>query len=732
MSPDRSHHPDNSCENRPEDEFDAYLTATRAAFIEDLGSLLDLTTSATEATHPATYAALINDLSQVLDLDTSLAAILAHPDSPSSAVETPPSVASDASELDDWIAEFEAREQDFEVDTATRTGPLQRPVTIVDRPPATTPTAPAGDARAEPGLVATGVLGPYRLLSRLGTGGMGEVWRALDTNNDREVAVKVLGAGLGTDPGYAARFRREAALAARLNAPNIVPIHNYGEIDGRLFIEMQLITGTDLAALIATRGPLDPARAIEVIGDVAAALDAAHAEGLVHRDVKPSNVLISTNGGTEHAYLIDFGLARALDGTSSVSQAGALIGTLAYMAPERFGVSGGDHRGDVYALACTLFEALTGQAPFAPPDGAESLASCIDAHLHRPPPAPSAGDATIPAALDAVIARGMAKDPDERYPSAGALMVDARAAIATRLNPHRTDHGAPHSRGRPDAKTRPDAPPPNIGTAPGFSISDTFTAVGLRSRQDMLLALEVGNWPLVLHHDLQLANDQSHTAAMLRAVLRLVAHSMRLQAEARPLDAWNKLGEAAYLLPPAHRGPPAQPGGAPIAVPTPDLRHNASFAEELTWQTARLVWREQSELADLRRKFASGLMKPSEELVEACIEHLSWIEFDPFARSEAVRPSARKDKAIVNVFRDSRSALLERATRLRQFANPAAQAMNESVWRDIGGHSKLVTTTLSQLAGRVRPTAGSATDSPSDVPARLGRLRAWEYARSAA
>jgi serine/threonine-protein kinase len=139
--------------------------------------------------------------------------------------------------------------------------------------------------------------GPYRLLARLGAGGMGEVWRARDTRTDREVAIKRLHPALAGDPSFVAGFRREAALAAKLNHPAIVPIHSYGEIDDQLYIEMPLLAGTDLTALIARDGPLGPARAVEVIAQVAEALDTAHAAGLVHRDVKPSNVMVQARRG---------------------------------------------------------------------------------------------------------------------------------------------------------------------------------------------------------------------------------------------------------------------------------------------------------------------------------------------------------------------------------------------------------------------------------------------------
>ena len=210
------------------------------------------------------------------------------------------------------------------------------------------------------------VFGPYRLDTLIGRGGMGEVHRAYDTRRERFVALKRLLRELAADEQYRSRFQRESALAAKLNDPHIVPIHDYGEIDGQLFIDMPLVDGTDLDGLVDREGPLAPARAVGIVDQVADALDVAHGAGLVHRDVKPSNTLIThPRADRDFVYLIDFGIARAV-GSTSISQTGSVIGTPAYMAPERF-EGDGDHRGDVYALACMLYAALTGRPPFEPP-----------------------------------------------------------------------------------------------------------------------------------------------------------------------------------------------------------------------------------------------------------------------------------------------------------------------------------------------------------------------------
>ena len=270
--------------------------------------------------------------------------------------------------------------------------------------------------------------GRYRLVELLGRGGMGDVWRAYDTVTDRVVAVKVLPAHLANDQTFQERFRREARAAAGLNNPHVVPIHDFGEIDGRLFVDMRLIEGEDLGTLLG-RGPLPPARAIRVVEQIASALFAAHRIGLVHRDVKPSNILVTED---DFAYLIDFGIARAA-GEAGLTDTGAAVGTWAYMAPERFSTGSADARADVYALTCVLFEALTGELPFP----ARSLEQIATAHMLTPPPKPSARLPQIPSEMDRVITTGMAKEPDQRYPSTKDLATAARAAAGAPQDPTR-------------------------------------------------------------------------------------------------------------------------------------------------------------------------------------------------------------------------------------------------------------------------------------------------------
>jgi serine/threonine protein kinase len=265
-------------------------------------------------------------------------------------------------------------------------------------------------------------LGPYRLEGLLGRGGMGEVHRAFDQRRGRAVALKILPAELAHDEDFRTRFRRESDSAARLQDPHVVPIHDFGEIDGRLYIDMRLIDGVGLDRLVAA-GPMDPRRAVALIGQIAEALTDAHSHGVLHRDVKPSNILVTPS---DFAYLVDFGVARALDEhLTAVTRSGATIGTLAYMAPERFDGGPPDHRSDIYSLACTLAECLTGRRPF----DATSLPSLMKAHLTADPPRPSLQRGDVPRALDEVIARGMAKDPAERYASARDLAAAAQYAL---------------------------------------------------------------------------------------------------------------------------------------------------------------------------------------------------------------------------------------------------------------------------------------------------------------
>lgn len=268
--------------------------------------------------------------------------------------------------------------------------------------------------------------GRYRLLSLIGEGGMGKVFKAHDTMIDRDVAIKILPTDLANEPGYRDRFRREAHIAARLSEPHVVPIYDTGEIDGQLYLVMPVIDGVDVASLLRRDGPMSPRLAVKVIEQLANALDAAHIAGLVHRDVKPSNALMTRR---EFVYLIDFGIAHDAFATK-LTRTGSVIGTIAYMSPERFETGTADARTDIYALTCVLYECLTGSPPF--PSG--TLAQLMHAHIYHDPPMPSAQRPDLPAGFDEAVARGMAKSPDDRYQSALELAAAVQSALTQPLS----------------------------------------------------------------------------------------------------------------------------------------------------------------------------------------------------------------------------------------------------------------------------------------------------------
>lgn len=267
----------------------------------------------------------------------------------------------------------------------------------------------------------------YRIDELIGRGGMGVVYRAYDLRLKRTVALKLMTPELALDERFRARFARETELAMSLEHPSVVPIHDAGDVDGRLYLAMRHVEGTDLSALLRAEGALEAARALAICSQAANALDAAHAKGLVHRDVKPSNVLLDGSG---HVYLADFGLTRPLDEQGSSPREGRSIGTPAYLAPEQ--IEGGpvDGRADVYALGCLLYECLTGETPFA-----GSRLAMAWAHLEADPPSASERRPDLPEATDAVIRKSMAKARDDRYATCTALIAAAEEALELRGAP---------------------------------------------------------------------------------------------------------------------------------------------------------------------------------------------------------------------------------------------------------------------------------------------------------
>jgi tRNA A-37 threonylcarbamoyl transferase component Bud32/CheY-like chemotaxis protein len=267
------------------------------------------------------------------------------------------------------------------------------------------------------------VIAGYRIEERIGRGGMGVVYRAEHLNLRRRAAVKIIAPDLAESEGFRERFTREARIAAALQHPNIVTVYDAGEVDGLLYLAMQYIEGDDLAAMLRIETRLRPYRAVDVGRQVASALDAAHARGLIHRDVKPANVLIE--GRT--AFLTDFGLTKRLEGgtRAQLTRAGDVVGTIHYVAPEQIEGTQVSARSDVYSLGCLLFHCLSGQVPFT----RETDVAVIYAHLSEEPPRLSSLRPELPEGLDAVMAKALDKSPDRRFPSCGDMISAARAVI---------------------------------------------------------------------------------------------------------------------------------------------------------------------------------------------------------------------------------------------------------------------------------------------------------------
>jgi serine/threonine protein kinase/streptogramin lyase len=254
----------------------------------------------------------------------------------------------------------------------------------------------------------------YRVERLLGRGGMGRVYLAEDTRLGRKVALKLLDPELAEDTRFRDRFVRESRLAASLDHPNVIPIYEAGESDGVLFIAMRYVEGTDLARLLEEEGPLPPERTVAILTHVAAALDAAHRKGLIHRDVKPGNILV---GEDDHTYLTDFGLIKRRETDTALTKTGQFMGSVDYAAPEQIEGTTVDGRADVYSLGCVAYECLTGEPPYP----RDSEVAVLYAHLNDPVPRPTAKRPELPAAVDAVVAKAMAKRPEERYGSAEEL-----------------------------------------------------------------------------------------------------------------------------------------------------------------------------------------------------------------------------------------------------------------------------------------------------------------------
>ena len=268
-------------------------------------------------------------------------------------------------------------------------------------------------------------VGGYRIDELIGQGGMGIVYRATNVALNRIYALKVLSPELADDQQFRQRFQREMRIAASLHHPHVVGIHYAGEQDGLLFLAMDYVYGTDLRDLLIKDGMLEPARAVELLAQVASALDAAHRRGLVHRDIKPANILITIKDGEEQAYLTDFGLAKQHDTSSGLTVQGSLVGTVDYMAPEQVTGDPTDARTDIYALGCVFFEMLSGKVPYE----REHSVATLHAHVHDPPPRLDSPLADTYPEFRPVLERALAKRPADRYLSAGDFARDAAAAL---------------------------------------------------------------------------------------------------------------------------------------------------------------------------------------------------------------------------------------------------------------------------------------------------------------
>lgn len=300
-----------------------------------------------------------------------------------------------------------------------------------DDPQFTTPPTVTGPPRLDGGRIGYGGLGESLgglfIEGLIGAGGMGAVYRAFDPSLNRVVAVKVISAGVHADPEWRMRFRREAAIAAAIEHPNVVPVHHVGEEDGRVFMVMRLIDGRSLGEIIRSEGPIEPRRAVRLLLQIAAALEAAHARDVLHRDVTAGNVLIAAEGPDEHAYLTDFGISTRIGELAGRSWAG----TPSYLAPEQIRGQRMDARTDIYGFGCVLFAALTGRTPF----GHRSLQQTLVGHLTEPSPVPSELVRGIPEPVDAIVARCLGKRPDDRFPDVHALREALAEAVAGTPDP---------------------------------------------------------------------------------------------------------------------------------------------------------------------------------------------------------------------------------------------------------------------------------------------------------
>ena len=340
----------------------------------------------------------------------------------------------------------------------------------------------------------------YRIDSLVGRGGMGVVYRATDLSLDRTVALKVLDDELAKDPDFRRRFVTESKLAASLDHPNVIPIYAAGECDGMPYIAMRFVAGEDLRAVLRTVGRLEPGRAARLVAQLASALDAAHEAGLVHRDVKPANVLIARE---DHVYLTDFGLTKRVAADTEATRTGVVLGTLNYMAPEQIRGQAIGAFTDVYSLGCMIVHLLTGQIPFP----VETDEAKLWAHVAEPPPRPSERVEGLDEAFDLVVARAMRKRPDDRYATAGEVGAAMLAAAGQRAADRPPAPAAPRA-----VPAAPEPGPPGRRDIALAAVRDRFNLAVLA----LLLVAGIALGPVTLAVPLAVA---VYAAAVLRSYL---------------------------------------------------------------------------------------------------------------------------------------------------------------------------------------------------------------------
>jgi serine/threonine protein kinase len=409
------------------------------------------------------------------------------------------------------------------------------------------------DSQPDPDIQIAG----YRIEARVGRGGMGEVYRAVQLNLGRRVALKVLAPELADDDVFRRRFLRESRIAASIDHPSIIPIYETGEDGGLLYIAMRYVDGLDLATVLEREGRLEPARAMAIMAQVASALDAAHARGLVHRDVKPANILLADGppGPDGHCYLCDFGLIKQVgteQAMSALTATDQFVGTIPYVAPEQ--IEGGDLDGrtDVYSLGCVLYQCLTGSVPF---EGANDV-EVVFAHLREPPPPLSTRAPDLPPSIDPVVARAMAKAKEDRWPTCSSLV----AALTTQIQ---TMSAAPPADDATRSMVLPPAPVPS--STPNSLPIDRVEPVASNPAQATDPAAAGPRFPLPLGPGSPAAPGTESPPAPAPPLARPAGTPVSARsASGPPVGERTELGKDGPAT--VHRGGPGDRGGAPAAV----------------------------------------------------------------------------------------------------------------------------------------------------------------------